>query len=68
VGLGDYPFAERLKPALSTIRIPYDEIGYTAAKVLCERIEHSSTHVIQHLLPVSLIERASSTGESEAVK
>ena len=63
VGYGDYPFAKRLDPPLTSVEVPHDEIGYVAAKLLCEQIVADSTHPMRRVLPVELIERASSTAK-----
>jgi LacI family transcriptional regulator len=40
VGFNDMPFANRLRPALTTVRIPEYEIGRRAGAVLLELIDH----------------------------
>jgi LacI family transcriptional regulator len=39
VGYNDMPFIDKLRPPLTTIRIPHYAIGVTAAELLLERIE-----------------------------
>jgi len=63
VGYGNYPFARRLDPPLTSVEVPHDEIGYVAAKLLCEHSVPNSAHPMRRVLPVELIERASSTAK-----
>ena len=62
-GYGNYPFAKRLDPPLTSVVVPHSEIGYIAAKLLCEQIAGHSSHPMRRVLPVELIERASSTAK-----
>jgi LacI family transcriptional regulator len=59
-GFNDMPFMNRLTPPLTSLRIPHDEIGNQAARLLLERIldPESSVRTI-NLLP-ELIVRGSS--------
>jgi DNA-binding LacI/PurR family transcriptional regulator len=38
LGYGDHPFAANLEPALTTIRLPADEVGTAALDLLLRRI------------------------------
>ena len=60
VGYGNYPFAQRLDPPLTSVEVPHDEIGYVAARLLSQHIAGHPAHPIRHVLPVALRERASS--------
>lgn len=37
VGFDDVPFATDLTPALTTVRVPYEELGRTAVRLALER-------------------------------
>lgn len=58
VGCDDMPFAAHLVPALTTVRIPFDETGARAAELLLDRMA-GATIPRRELLPVRLIERQS---------
>ena len=38
VGFNDMPFVDRLRPPLTTVRVPQREIGNVAAELLLERL------------------------------
>ena len=38
VGFNDMPFVDRLRPPLTTVRVPQREIGTVAAELLLERL------------------------------
>jgi LacI family transcriptional regulator len=59
VGCDDLPFAEHLSPGLSSVHIPFVEIGRLAVQVLRERIARKQAPVEAKLLPVSLVVRES---------
>ncbi|AXS40366.1 LacI family DNA-binding transcriptional regulator [Breoghania sp. L-A4] len=60
-GFNDMPFVERLKPALTTVRIQTYEAGHRAAEIFLEQIAKPvSERVAEHVvLPVELIIRGS---------
>lgn len=59
-GFDDLPLASCLECPLSSIRQPRREIGFEAAKLLCEEIAGKVTRPVIKILPVELIERESS--------
>lgn len=59
-GFDDLPLASCLECPLSSIRQPRREIGFEAAKLLCEEIAGKVTRPVTKILPVELIERESS--------
>jgi LacI family transcriptional regulator len=60
VGYGDYPFAEFLSPALSTVRLPAQEVGTTAVDLLLERVAgNGETQPVKRLISPRFVERAS---------
>jgi len=62
VGVGDYPFASRMKPALSSVHYSRTMIGYQGAKSLYQLLRQGAKHYVHQLIPVKLIERESSLG------
>ncbi|NJP97474.1 LacI family transcriptional regulator [Nonomuraea sp. FMUSA5-5] len=59
LGYGDHPFAAYLEPALTTIRLPADEVGTTAVDLLLRRIVDPDGPRACIRLPAELIERRS---------
>jgi LacI family transcriptional regulator len=59
VGFNDMPFANWLTPPLTTIRLPLEEMGAVAARVLLEELGGDATDRVRSttLLPVELIVR-----------
>ncbi|MER7012403.1 LacI family DNA-binding transcriptional regulator [Saccharopolyspora sp. NPDC000359] len=60
VGYGDHPFAAYLDPALTTLRLPAEEVGTTAVDYLLERVADPSSPRRTQLLRPELVERGSS--------
>jgi len=58
-GFNDMPFMNRLSPPLTSLRIPHDEIGYQAAKLLLEIILNPESQVRTINLLPELIVRGS---------
>jgi LacI family transcriptional regulator len=61
VGFNDMPFVDRLRPALSTVRIPHREIGNVAAELMLERLADESQGAREILLEPMLVVRGSTT-------
>jgi LacI family transcriptional regulator len=59
VGFNDIEFAQDSNPPLTTVRVPMQEMGAEAARVLLEAIETKSQEPLTVYLPVSLIVRGS---------
>lgn len=59
MGFDDIPWAALIEPALSTIRQPVAELGECAVVTLIKRIGCPGMKPLHQLLPVTLIERAS---------
>jgi LacI family transcriptional regulator len=59
VGCDDVPFAARMIPPLTTVRVPFYETGETAARMLLDMIANQTTEPQRVLLPVTLIVRSS---------
>jgi LacI family transcriptional regulator len=59
VGCDDLPLAEHLTPSLSSVHVPFGEIGRLAVRVLLERLSAKRSVPDLSLLPVSLSVRES---------
>jgi LacI family transcriptional regulator len=59
VGFNDIPFLDKLRPPLTTIRIPHYEIGLRAAELVLERLRNPSARPITVLLSPELVARGS---------
>jgi LacI family transcriptional regulator len=59
VGFNDMPFLDKLRPPLTTIAIPHQEIGAEAARLLLESIAEPDRQVRSVLFPLSLVVRGS---------
>jgi LacI family transcriptional regulator len=67
-GFNDMPLADRLSPALTTVRVQHYKAGFEAAEVMIEMIEKpgaSATHVT---LPVEMIVRNSTKRSAVTAK
>jgi ABC-type sugar transport system substrate-binding protein len=60
VGFDDFPWADVLRPRLTTIAQPLYELGRTAAEVLLEQLSGSGAQPRQVRLPGTLVIRDSS--------
>lgn len=58
-GHNDMPLVERLRPPLTTVAIPQDEIGAEAARLLLRRIGGEPVDASRVLLPTRLVVRGS---------
>jgi LacI family transcriptional regulator len=59
VGFNDMPFVDRLRPPLTSVRVPQWEIGTVAADLLLQQLADPSRGVSEILLEPSLVVRAS---------
>lgn len=59
VGFNDMPFVDRLRPPLSTVRVPQREIGSVAANLLLKQLGDGSRPSEEILLEPSLVVRGS---------
>lgn len=65
-GFNDMPFMNRLSPPLTSLRIPHDEIGNQAARLLLERILNPESQVrTVNLLPELIIRKSTASPKSE---
>lgn len=61
IGYDDIPWSALVEPQLTTIRQPVIALGDCAVETIVARIAAPEGPVVHHMLPVSLIERASTT-------
>jgi LacI family transcriptional regulator len=61
VGFNDMPFLDKLRPPLTTIAIPHQQIGAEAARLLLDAIGDPTRGVRSVSLPLSLVVRGSTT-------
>jgi len=59
IGFNDMPFLDKLRPPLTTVRVPHYAIGAEAARMLVETIDEPNRHPRSVLLPLSLVVRQS---------
>jgi LacI family transcriptional regulator len=59
VGFNDMPFLDKLRPPLTTIAIPHQQIGAEAARLLLDAIADPTRPARSVLLPLSLVVRGS---------
>ncbi|MBZ5737944.1 LacI family DNA-binding transcriptional regulator [Nocardioides mangrovi] len=59
VGFNDMPFLDKLRPPLTTIAIPHQQIGAEAARLLLDAIADPARPARSVLLPLSLVVRGS---------
>jgi LacI family transcriptional regulator len=59
VGFNDMPFVDRLRPPLTTVRVPQREIGTAAAELLLAQLAASAEPPRELLLEPTLVVRAS---------
>jgi len=66
-GFNDMPLADRLSPALTTVRVQHFQAGVEAAEIVVDMIENAGTEAPRHLiLPVELVVRSSTQMFSRA--
>jgi DNA-binding LacI/PurR family transcriptional regulator/DNA-binding transcriptional regulator YhcF (GntR family) len=63
VGVGDYPFAAKMIPPLSSVSGTPEALGYTGAKLLHQGMTQHPGRVVHQVLPLTLMERESSLGK-----
>ena len=59
VGFNDMPFLDKLRPPLTTVAVPHQQIGAEAARMLLDAIAEPSRPARSVLLPLSLVVRGS---------
>lgn len=58
-GFGNYDFADAVMPALTTVAVPFDEIGALAAEAVLRRLEGDARQASNIVVPLHLIRRGS---------
>ncbi len=58
-GFNDMPFISRIKPGLTTVRIPHQEMGFKAADLLLAQLDAPGTSPPGYVLPTTLVVRGS---------
>ncbi len=59
IGFDDVPLAELMSPALTSVRLPIEEMGRSAVDLLLSRIDEPELETREVVLPVDLVERES---------
>jgi LacI family transcriptional regulator len=59
VGFNDIRFMDKLRPPLTSVRIPHYDLGAEAARVLLQRLANAATPAKSVLLPPTLVVRQS---------
>ncbi len=59
VGFNDMPYADKLNPPLTTVRIPHYAIGAEGAQLLLDRLRDPHRHTRSVVLPLTLVVRGS---------
>jgi LacI family transcriptional regulator len=68
VGFNDMPFVDRLRPPLTSVRVPQREIGTVAADLLLQRLSDGSEPAREILLEPTLIVRGSTAAPAGAAR
>ncbi|KAA0971916.1 LacI family DNA-binding transcriptional regulator [Aureimonas fodinaquatilis] len=58
-GFGNYDFADAVVPSLTTVAVPFEEIGALAAKAILARLDEPAKALSQTVVPLQLLRRAS---------
>jgi len=61
VGFNDMPFIDRLRPPLTSVRVPQREIGTAAAELLLAQLSDAAEPPREILLNPTLVVRASTS-------
>jgi LacI family transcriptional regulator, galactose operon repressor len=59
VGFNDMPFIDKLRPPLTSVRVPHYEVGAEAARMLLDGLREPQRHARSVLLPLTLAVRQS---------
>jgi LacI family transcriptional regulator len=59
VGFNDMPIVDKLRPGLTTIRIPQYDVGAEAARLLLDKVRDPTTSAKSVMLDVELVVRGS---------
>jgi LacI family transcriptional regulator len=67
VGFNDMPFLDKLRPPLTSVRVPHYEVGAEAARMLLDGLRDPNRHARSMLLPLSLVNRQSTAPPAQRV-
>ena len=67
VGFNDMPFIDKLRPPLTSVRVPHYEVGAEAARMLLDGLRDPNRHARSMLLPLSLVDRQSTAAPARSV-
>jgi LacI family transcriptional regulator len=67
VGFNDMPYLDKLQPPLTSVRVPHYELGAEAARMLLDGLHDAARHPRSVLLPLALVERASTAPPAQRV-
>jgi len=59
MGFNDIPFMDKMRPPLTTVRVPHYEVGAEAARMLLDMLQDPDVGSRSVLLPLTLMERQS---------
>ncbi|MGH8894042.1 MAG: LacI family DNA-binding transcriptional regulator [Actinomycetes bacterium] len=59
MGFNDMPFIDKLRPPLTSVRVPHYEVGAEAARMLIETLQDPTRHPRSVLLPLTMSVRQS---------
>jgi LacI family transcriptional regulator len=59
VGFNDMPYIDKLRPPLTSVRVPHYEVGAEAARMLLDGLADPTRHARSVLLPLTLVQRQS---------
>jgi len=66
MGFNDMPFIDKLRPPLTSVRVPHYEVGAEAARMLIETLQDPSRHPRSVLLPLTMKVRQSTAAPTAA--
>jgi LacI family transcriptional regulator len=66
VGFNDMPFVDRLRPPLTTVRVPQREIGTAAADLMLQQLTDGAEGTSEILLEPTLVVRGSTVSPGDA--
>lgn len=59
MGFNDMPFIDKLRPPLTSVRVPHYEVGAEAARMLLDMLQDPDRHSRSVLLPLTMVVRQS---------
>jgi LacI family transcriptional regulator len=66
MGFNDMPFIDKLRPPLTSVRVPHYEVGAEAARMLIETVQDPTRHPRSVLLPLTMKVRQSTAAPTAA--